>query len=424
MIGVAVEQMLELWCVELRQVKTHLKSLFAHPSVAASAAAFVDGLLGPERRKTGWMRAETAGDPGPWRQQAVLGRSHWEADALRDLVRDYALETLALPGAVLVIDETGFLKQGQRSCGVGRQYTGSAGKITNCQIGVFAAYVSDKGCAFIDRQLYLPKDWINNSIRRQAAHVPDSLHFVTKPEIATEMIARVLAAGVPFAWVAADTIYGVGAVEMQLRQAGKGYVLGAHATDQFYSWIGKPEVAGTAEEIAQELAPGAWKRLSAGNGTKGPRLYDWAYIELADLKAEEYNDDLTGLWTRGLLIRRTLSDGDLAFFSTWCPADTPIDTLVQVEGQRWAIEDAFETAKTELGLTHNETRSWHGWHRHVSLVMLAFAMMAVVRQRANSLTSPQKRSDEAKLQRWCDGLSRKSAASPHASSSAGSSLPS
>jgi SRSO17 transposase len=424
MPGVAVEQMLELWCVELRQVKAHLKSLFAHPSVAASAAAFLDGVLGPERRKTGWMRAEAAGDPGPWRQQAVLGRSHWDADALRDMVRQYSLEMLASPGAVLVIDETGFLKQGQRSCGVGRQYTGSAGKITNCQIGVFAAYVSDKGCALIDRQLYLPKDWINNSIRRQAAHVPDSLRFVTKPEIATEMIARVLAEGVPFAWVAADTIYGVGTVEMQLRRAGKGYVLGAHATDQFYSWIGKPEVAGTAEEIAQELAPGAWKRLSAGNGTKGPRLYDWAYIELADLKAEEYNDDLTGLWTRGLLIRRTLSDGDLAFFSTWCPADTPIDTLVQVEGQRWAIEDAFETAKTELGLTHNETRSWHGWHRHVSLVMLAFAMMAVVRQRANSLTSPQKRSDEAKLQRWCDGLSRKSAAWPPASSSAGSSLPS
>src|SRR4028119_724320 len=188
MIGVAVEQMLELWCVELRQVKTHLKSLFAHPSVAASAAAFVDGLLGPERRKTGWMRAETAGDPGPWRQQAVLGRSHWEADALRDLVRDYALETLALPGAVLVIDETGFLKQGQRSCGVGRQYTGSAGKITNCQIGVFAAYVSDRGHAFIDRRLYLPQDWTKNSARLRAAHVPEEVGFTTKPRLALDMI--------------------------------------------------------------------------------------------------------------------------------------------------------------------------------------------------------------------------------------------
>jgi len=424
MTSVAIEQMLELWCVELRQVKADLQSLFAHPSVGASAAAFLDGVLGPERRKTGWMRAEAAGDSGPWRQQAVLGRSHWDADALRDMVRDYALETLAAPGAVLVIDETGFLKQGQHSCGVGRQYTGSAGKITNCQIGVFAAYVSAKGCAFIDRQLYLPKDWTSKPERLAAAQVPDTIHFVTKPEIAAQMIERALAAGVPFAWAATDTVYGVGRLEMQLRRAGKGYVLGAPATDQFSSWIGKPEVAGTAEQIAKALAPEGWKRLSAGDGTKGPRLYDWAYLELADLEAEEYNEDLTGLWTRGLLIRRTISNQDLAFFSTWCPAGTPIEELVRVEGRRWAIEDAFETAKTELGLTHNETRSWHGWHRHVSLVMLAFAMLAVVRERANSLTSPQKRNDEARLQRWYAGLSRKSAASPHASSSIRSSLPS
>jgi SRSO17 transposase len=424
MTGVAVEQMLELWCVELRQVKADLQSLFAHPSIAASAAAFLDGLLGPERRKTGWMRAEAAGDSGPWRQQAVLGRSHWDADALRDMVRDYVLETLASPGAVLVIDETGFLKQGACSCGVGRQYTGSAGKIANCQIGVFAAYVSHKGCAFIDRQLYLPQDWTNKPERLAAAQVPGSIRFVTKPEIATQMIERALAAGVPFDWVAADTVYGVGRIEMQLRRAGKGYVLGAHATDQFSSWIDKPEVAGTAEQIAKALPSEVWRRLSAGDGTKGPRLYDWAYVELADLEAEEYNEDLTGLWTRGLLIRRTISDQDLAFFSTWCPAGTPIEELARVEGQRWAIEDAFETAKTELGLTHNETRSWHGWHRHVSLVMLAFAMMAVVRQRANSLISPQKRNDEARRQRWCDGLSRKSAAWPHASSSIRSNLPS
>ena len=145
---------------------------------------------------------------------------------------------------------------------------------------------------------------------------------------------------------------------------------------------------------------------------------------MADLEAEEFNEALTGLWTRGLLIRRSISDQDLAFFSTWCPAGTPMETLVRVEGQRWAIEDAFETAKTELGLTHNETRSWHGWHRHVSLVMLAFAMLAVVREHANRLTSPQKRNDEARLQRWYAGLSRKSAGSPHVSSSAGSSLPS
>src|SRR5918995_4123058 len=420
MVDVAVEQMLELWCVELRQIKAELKTLFAHPSVATSAAAFLDGLLGPERRKTGWMRAEAAGDPGPWRQQAVLGRSHWDADALRDMVRDYALETLASPGAVLVIDETGFLKQGACSCGVGRQYTGSAGKITSCQIGVFAAYVSDKGCVFIDRQLYLPKDWINDAIRRQAAHVPDSLRFVTKPEIAAQMIARALAAGVPFDWVAADTIYGVGTIEMQLRRAGKGYVLGAYATDQFYSWIDKPEVAGTAEQIAQALSPEAWTRLAAGTGTKGARLYDWAYVELADLRAEEYNKDLTGLWTRGLLIRRSLSDQDLAFFSTWCPAGTPLDRLVRVEGQRWAIEDAFETAKTELGLTHNETRSWHGWDRHVSLVMLAFAVLAAARHRANAAVEQTPPRVSRGSARSSDGRSRRSAASPRASRSAAS----
>ena len=289
---------------------------------------------------------------------------------------------------------------------------------------MFAAYVSDKGCAFIDRQLYLPQDWTNKPERLAAAQVPDAIRFATKPEIAAQMIERALAAGVPFAWAATDTVYGVGRIEMRLRRAGRGYVLGAHATDRFYSWIDKPEVAGTAEQIAKALAPAAWKRLSAGDGTKGPRLYDWAYLELADLEAAEYNDDLTGLWTRGLLIRRTISDQDLAFFSTWCPAGTPMETLVRVEGRRWAIEDAFETAKTELGLTHNETRSWHGWHRHVSLVMLAYAMLAVVRERANSLTSPQKSRDEARLQRWYAGLSRKSAASPHACVSDGSNLPS
>ena len=269
MTGVAIEQMLELWCVELRQVKADLQSLFAHPSVATSAAAFLDGVLGPERRKTGWMRAEAAGDPGPWRQQAVLGRSHWDADALRDMVRDYALETLASPGAVLVIDETGFLKQGQHSCGVGRQYTGSAGKIASCQIGVFAAYVSDKGCAFIDRQLYLPQDWTNKPERRTAAHVPDSIRFVTKPEIAAQMIERALAAGVPFEWVATDTVYGVGAWRCSCAGPARAMCWARMPPISSSPGSTKPEVAGTAEQIAQALAPEAWKRLSAGDRHQG-----------------------------------------------------------------------------------------------------------------------------------------------------------
>jgi SRSO17 transposase len=366
-----------------------MRPLFTQERVAASAGVFLDGLLGEERRKTGWMRAEAAGDPGPWRQQAILGRGRWSADALRDIVRDYALETLADDEAVLVIDETGFLKQGKGSCGVARQYTGSAGKITNCQIGVFACYVSRHGHAFIDRSLYLPKAWTDDPARMKAAHVPEDARFATKPAVAARMIERALAAQVPFAWVAADTVYGVGALETLLRCAGKGYVLGVSSAHSVQSW-GKPQaIAGSAEAVAQSLPPSDWLRLSAGEGTKGARLHDWAYCELADLDAAEYNADQSGTWTRGLLIRRNIADGDLAFFSTWCPAGTSIEMLVKVEGHRWAIEDSFETAKNELGLDHNETRSWHGWHRHVSLVMLAFAMLAVIRHRTNIAAPPK-----------------------------------
>ena len=391
MMGGSVEATLELWASSLRDVKGRMRPLFQQDRMAASAGLFLDALLGPERRKTGWMRAEAAGDPGPWRQQALLGRAQWDADALRDVVRDYVVETLAAPDAVVVIDETGFLKQGKASCGVARQYTGSAGKITNCQIGVFAAYVSRYGHAFIDRALYLPKAWTGDPTRRVGAHVPADIAFTTKPQFARAIIERAIEAGVPFAWVTGDSVYGAGEIEMALRRQAKGYVLGVNATHPFHSWVGKPEVAGTAEEIAADLDDAAWQRLSAGEGSKGERLYDWAYCELADLDASEYAATWTGLWTRGLLIRRSLTDGELAFFSTWCPAGTPIDTLVAVEGRRWAIEDAFETAKTELGLAHNETRSWHGWHRHVSLVMLAFAMMAAVRYRANTMAPPKTR---------------------------------
>ncbi len=389
MSGASIETTLELWASSLRDVKARMRPLFGDVRVASSAHQFLDGLLSEERRKTGWMRAEAAGDPGPWRQQAVLGRSRWDAEALVDIVRDYVVENLADPDAVLVIDETGFLKQGKTSCGVGRQYTGSAGKITNCQIGVFATYASHHGHAFIDRRLYMPKAWTDNPPRMAAAHVPSGTAFATKPALALEMIERAITADVPFAWVAADTVYGVGDIEMGLRRAGKGYVLGVASNHHFGSWGDKPPVAGTAEDIAKGLDASAWKRLSAGEGTKGPRLHDWAYCELADMDAFEYEETRSGLWTRGLLIRRNIADGDLAFFTTWSPAGTGIDTLVKVEGHRWAIEDSFETAKNELGLDHNETRSWHGWHRHVALVMLAFAMTAAIRHHANLSTPPK-----------------------------------
>ena len=414
MAGGSVETTLELWASALRDVKGRMGPLFSQDRVAASASQFLDGLLSNEPRKTGWMRAEAAGDPGPWRQQAILGRGNWNADTLRDIVREYALETLNDPDAVLVIDETGFLKQGKASCGVARQYTGSAGKITNCQIGVFTTYVSQHGHAFIDRALYLPKEWTDDRKRLKAAHVPDGVGFATKPQIARKMIARAIAAKVPFAFVAADSVYGTGDIEAMLRKAGRGYVLGVASNHVFNTWGKKQIVRGTAEEIAQSLSKSAWRRLSAGEGTKGPRLHDWAYLELADLDAGEYSDTLTGPWTRGLLIRRSIADpADLAFFSTWCPKGTTMAKLVAIEGHRWAIEDSFETAKNEFGLDHNETRSWHGWHRHVSLVMLAFAMMAVIRHHANAVplkkTLPRLRTAKPSSSA---GRSRKSAASP------------
>ncbi len=421
----SLETTLDLWAWSLREVKERMRPLFTQDRVAASANAFLDGLLGPERRKTGWARAEAAGDEGPWRQQAILGRARWEADALRDIVRDYVLETLADPDAVLVFDETGFLKQGKASCGVARQYTGSAGKVTNCQIGVFAAYASRHGHAFVDRALYLPKSWTSDPVRCAAAHVPEAVGFATKPQLACQMIRRAIEADMPFAWVVADSVYGVGALEMDLRKAGKGYVLGVASNHQFTSWIGKPMVSGTAEEIMQALDASAWQHLSAGEGTKGPRLYDWAYLELADLDASEYDSGQSELWTRGLLIRRNLADGACAYFTTWCLAGTGIETLVAVEGQRWNIEDGFETGKNELGLDHNETRSWHGWHRHVSLVMLAFAMLATIRHHANH--QPPEKPPPSMIRKHnqpsSTGRRRKSAASPHGLRSGALSLP-
>ena len=390
MSGASIEETLELWAASLREVKARMRPLFTQERVAVSAGLFLDGLLGQERRKTGWMRAEAAGDPGPWRQQAILGRGRWDADALRDIVREYALEHLADEDAVLVVDETGFLKQGKASCGVARQYTGSAGKITNCQIGVFAAYVSRHGHAFIDRALYLPKAWTSDPARMAAAHVPPDTFFATKPALALAMIERAIAAGVPFAWVAADTVYGTGEVEMALRRAGKGYVLGVSATSQFNSWGDKPPVAGTAAEIADKLDPSAWRRLSAGSRSQGR-----AAVRLG-LSG-------TGRSRSGRIQREPVRSMDPG------PSDPPQhrrrragllrhlvpgrdrnrDPGQRSRARRWAIEDGFETAKNELGLDHNETRSWHGWHRHVSLVMLAFAMLAAIRLKANTPAPPK-----------------------------------
>src|SRR4051794_7447511 len=296
MPAASLETTLELWSTTLRQAQHRIRPLFAAPSVAASAHAFLDGLLGAERRKTGWMRAEAAGDPGPWRQQAILGRSHWNADALRDVVRDHGIETLGAPEAVLVIDETGFLKQGHASCGVGRQYTGSAGKITNCQIGGFAAYVSDKGHAFVDRQLYLPKAWTGDPARMTAAHVPAGITFATKPQLALGMVERAIAAGVPFAWVTADTVYGVGEIEVGC--SGPTRVMFSASRASTHSGPGgRGRGIGHGRGDRDSPRGGGLDPPLGGGGYSGAAPVHWAYLELASLKADALDPTLDqSLW--------------------------------------------------------------------------------------------------------------------------------
>src|SRR6478672_4185650 len=260
----SIEETLALWAASLREIKQRIRPLFTQERVATNAGLFLEGLLGDEQRKTGWMRAEAAGDPGPWRQQAILGRGDWDADALRDIVRDYVIEHLADDDAVLVIDETGFLKQGKASCGVARQYTGSAGKITNCQIGVFAAYVSRHGHAFIDRTLYLPKEWTDDPDRLEAAYVPPDAGFATKPKLATRMIARAIAASVSFKWVAGDTVYGVGDIEQHYAGQAKATCSGSAALMCF-----NPGASGERSPARPRTSPGRGTRRTGSACRQG-----------------------------------------------------------------------------------------------------------------------------------------------------------
>jgi SRSO17 transposase len=378
------------WQAALQELLDRIAGRFARVEPRRRASAFVRGLLADLPRKNCWTISEHAGDPSPDGMQHLLSQAVWDADAVRDEVRDYVIDHLADPEAVLVIDETGDLKKGTATVGVQRQYTGTAGKIDNAQVAVYLVYAAAAGHAVIDRELYLPKGWTADADRRAGAGVPEQVAFATKPELARVMLERAGAGHVPAGWVTADEVYGGDArLRAFLEQRGLAYVLAVKATQPLWAHGEQGPAELPARQLVAGLPARAWRRLSAGDGAKGPRLYDWAYCELADLDAGEYDGAHTGLWTRGLLIRRSLGDGELAFFSTWCPAGTGMATLVEVEGHRWAIEDGFETAKTELGLDHNETRSWHGWHRHVSLVMLAFAMLAAIRRRANERPPPK-----------------------------------
>ena len=356
----------EGWARGLDELAVRLAPRFGRVEPRRRALAYLRGLLAPVERKNGWQLAEVAGDRTPDGVQDFLGRMRWDAEAVRDDLRAYGVEHLGDPEAVLVLDETGFVKKGTKSAGVQRQYSGTAGRIENCQVGVFLGYASRHGRVSIDRALYLPEGWAKDTERRDEAGIPASVSFTTKPKLGRTMLARAHAAGVPFAWVTADSIYGADyALRRWLQDRSLGYVLAVTGAQR----LGFSRV----DEIAGEVPPEGWHRLSAGEGSKGPRLYDWA--------CAAYASDADPGWEKGLLIRRKLDEPDeLAFYLTHAPGGTAPADLVRVAGTRWTIEACFEAAKGEVGLDEYEVRSWTGWHRHITLGMLAHAYLAVVRK--------------------------------------------
>src|SRR5918911_969032 len=410
----------EDWAEELEAVAGRIAPRFGRAEPRRRALAYLQGLLAPLERKNGWHLAEAAGDHTPDGMQEFLARVHWDADALRDDLRAYVIEHLGDDDAVVVLDETGFLKKGTKSAGVHRQYSGTAGRIENCQIGVFLGYASRHGRALIDRALYLPQTWTKDRPRCRDAGIPDEVVFATKPQIARAMLERAVLAHVPFAWVAGDSVYGAdSALRRAIEAAGKGSVLTVTSAQH----LGLRPVGDWAKEVpkdgwtrlsagdgakgprlygyvltvtsaqhlglrpvgdwAKEVPQGGWTRLSAGDGAKGPRLYDWACVPFRGAREG---------WQKALLIRRSLEKPDeLTFYLTLAPESTELATLVQVAGSRWTIEACFEAAKGEVGLDEYEVRSWTGWHRHVTLAMLAHAYLAVVRRHAIRGRGPRPR---------------------------------
>ena len=363
------------WFAELAALKDRIGGLFRRAEPRRQAGLLLEGLIGGAERKNGWQLAEYAGDAAPWRMQALLGRTLWDQDKAQGICRDYCVERLSDPSSVLVVDETGFLKKGSHSVGVARQYSGTAGRIENCQIGVFLGLASPKGHALIDRRLYLPKDWAGDAARRKAASVPDDVSFATKPKIAIAMIEAALDAGVPCAWVLGDVVYGSDkTLRVMLERREKPYVLAVRGNERLMMGDFRTH---TAQDLAAGLPAGDWRRLPAGQGSKGPRLYDWARLRMFRLQSPP--------WDHWLLIRRSISDpADMAFYVTFGPHVTELQELAAVAGLRWTIEECFQAAKGETGLDHCEARSWHGWHRHMTLSMLALAFLAGLRAKLKS----------------------------------------
>jgi len=366
----AMLQEVERWGSGLEAVHRRLGRRFARSEPRQRALAYLRGLLSPIERKNGWQLAEQAGEATPDGMQHLLARADWDADGVRDDLRTYVVEQLGDAEAVLVVDETGFVKKGTKSAGVQRQYSGTAGRIENCQIGVFLAYASRRGRTFLDRELYLPKEWTADTERRREAAIPEEVEFQTKPQLAQAMLERTLDAEVPARWVTADAVYGGDRrLRVWLEEQQVGHVLAIKRTEPLWTLTG---VQVPAAMLAATLPEEAWERLSAGAGAKGPRLYDWVRVAIRPVREPGWN-----YW---LLVRRSLADAtDLAYYVCFCPAGTTLATLVQVAGTRWAIEESFESGKGEVGLDQYEVRRWPGWYRHITLALLAHAYLTVTR---------------------------------------------
>jgi SRSO17 transposase len=383
-------KMVRSWSEELEAVGERLSVHFARSEVRQRARDYLHGLLSGAERKNSWQLAEVAGNATPYGLQHLLGRANWDADAVRDDLREYVLEHLAGNESVLVVDETGFIKKGDKSVGVKRQYTGTVGKRENCQVGVFVAYASERGQAFIDRELYLPEEWAEDKERRERAGVPEQVGMRTKPQLAKEMLGRALRAGVKAAWVVADSVYGDSRrLGMFLEEREQPYVLALSGKAHVWAGFYQHRVSTLLDALIQGELPSAqaeeegWKRLSAGEGSKGPRLYDWLRLPL--------NPPMQEGFERWLLVRRSIEEPEeLSAYTVFCAHNTTLEALAKVAGSRWRVEIGFEEAKGEVGLAHYEVRSWDGWYRHITLALFAHAFLASIRAEGVDIEPSQK----------------------------------
>ncbi|WP_397217824.1 IS701 family transposase [Nocardioides terrisoli] len=386
----------EEWAAGLAEVHARIAPRFARSEPRERVLAYVRGLLAPLEKKNSWTLAESAGEAIPDGMQRLLAYADWDADAVRDDVRDYVVEHLAPapgdPAGVLVVDETGFLKKGTKSAGVARMYSGTAGRIENCQIGVFLGYATGPGQGsartFLDRELYLPKAWAEDAARRAEAHIGDEVEFATKPELAMRMIGRAIDAGVPAGWVTGDEVYGQHyRLRAMLEERQMPYVMAVPVNQRVIAAVDDgdgPKVRELrADALAAMLPAQAWKKISAGRGAKGPRLYHWARAPIRPL------EDSPSYW---LLARRSLTDpDDVAYYLCFGPERTPLRELVRVAGARWAIEETFQTAKGQVGLDQYQVRRYDSWYRHITLAMLAHAFLTITTAQTNTAAGGGKR---------------------------------